>query len=125
MMSFHVGLLKQFHGEVLEHPPFFFRCNGGRIPINFIYIGAYCKLNKLISSAMYKCIMGHVSFGLHIENKTVTPILIEGGTSSDSGRDDPSLVLLTQNVHLAPNTQQAEQAGFTRAKMCQSIFPEN
>jgi hypothetical protein len=36
--------------------------------------------------------------------------------------------LLTQNVHLAPNTQQAEQAGFTRAKShetCQSIFPEN
>jgi hypothetical protein len=35
---------------------------------------------------------------------------------------------LTQNVHLAPNTQQAEQAGFTRAKnhkTCQSIFPEN
>jgi hypothetical protein len=31
-------------------------------------------------------------------------------------------------VHLAPNTQQAEQAGFTRAKnheTCQSIFPEN
>jgi hypothetical protein len=24
--------------------------------------------------------------------------------------------VLTQNVHLAPNTQQAEQAGFTRAK---------
>jgi hypothetical protein len=36
--------------------------------------------------------------------------------------------LLTQKVHLAPNTQQAEQAGFTRAKShktCQSIFPEN
>jgi hypothetical protein len=36
--------------------------------------------------------------------------------------------LLTQNVNLAPNTQQAEQAGFTRAKnhkTCQSIFPEN
>jgi hypothetical protein len=36
--------------------------------------------------------------------------------------------VLTQNVHLAPNTQQAEQAGFTRAKnheTCQSIFPEN
>jgi hypothetical protein len=36
--------------------------------------------------------------------------------------------LLTQNVHLAPSTQQAEQAGFTRAKnheTCQSIFPEN
>jgi hypothetical protein len=35
---------------------------------------------------------------------------------------------LTQNVHLAPNTQQAEQAGFPRAKnhkACQSIFPEN
>jgi hypothetical protein len=33
--------------------------------------------------------------------------------------------LLTQNVHLAPNTQQAEQAGFTRAEShetCQSIF---
>jgi hypothetical protein len=33
---------------------------------------------------------------------------------------------LTQNVHLAPSTQQAEQAGFTRAKnhkTCQSIFP--
>jgi hypothetical protein len=31
-------------------------------------------------------------------------------------------------VHLAPNTQQAKQAGFTRAKShetCQSIFPEN
>jgi hypothetical protein len=37
-------------------------------------------------------------------------------------------ILLTQNVHLAPNTQQAKQAGFTRAKnhkTCQSIFPEN
>jgi hypothetical protein len=36
--------------------------------------------------------------------------------------------VLTQNVHLAPNTQQAEQAGFTRAnnhETCQSIFPEN
>jgi hypothetical protein len=36
--------------------------------------------------------------------------------------------LLTQNVHLAPNTQQAEQAGFTHAEShetCQSIFPEN
>jgi hypothetical protein len=38
------------------------------------------------------------------------------------------LCLLTLNVHLVPNTQQAEQAGFTRAKnhkTCQSIFPEN
>jgi hypothetical protein len=37
-------------------------------------------------------------------------------------------LVLTQKVHLAPNTQQAEQAGFTRAKShetCQSIFPEN
>jgi hypothetical protein len=25
-------------------------------------------------------------------------------------------ILLTQKVHLAPNTQQAEQAGFARAK---------
>jgi hypothetical protein len=36
--------------------------------------------------------------------------------------------LLTRNMHLAPSTQQAEQAGFTRAKnhkTCQSIFPEN
>jgi hypothetical protein len=36
--------------------------------------------------------------------------------------------VLTQNVHLTPNTQQAEQAGFTCAKnheTCQSIFPEN
>jgi hypothetical protein len=36
--------------------------------------------------------------------------------------------VLTQNVHLAPNTQQAEQAGFTRPKnhkTCQSIFSEN
>jgi hypothetical protein len=36
--------------------------------------------------------------------------------------------VLTQNVHLAPNTQQAEQAGFTCAKnhkTCQSTFPEN
>jgi hypothetical protein len=36
--------------------------------------------------------------------------------------------VLTQNVHLAPSTQQAEQAGFTRAKnheTCQSIFSEN
>jgi hypothetical protein len=35
---------------------------------------------------------------------------------------------LTQNVHLVPSTQQAEQAGFTRAEnheTCQSIFPEN
>jgi hypothetical protein len=41
---------------------------------------------------------------------------------------DPQKVLLTRNVHLAPSTQQAEQAGFTRAKnhkTCQSIFPEN
>jgi hypothetical protein len=39
-----------------------------------------------------------------------------------------SMFMLTQNVHLAPNTQQAEQAGFTRSKnheMCQSIFREN
>jgi hypothetical protein len=38
------------------------------------------------------------------------------------------LRVLTQKVHLAPNTHQAEQAGFTRAKShetCQSIFPEN
>jgi hypothetical protein len=37
-------------------------------------------------------------------------------------------IVLTRNVHLAPNTQQAEQAGFTRAEShetCQSIFPEN
>jgi hypothetical protein len=37
-------------------------------------------------------------------------------------------MVLTQNVHLASSTQQAEQAGFTRAKnqkTCQSIFPEN
>jgi hypothetical protein len=37
-------------------------------------------------------------------------------------------LVLTRNVHLAPSTQQAEQAGFTRAKnhkTCQSIFPEN
>jgi hypothetical protein len=43
------------------------------------------------------------------------------------GRRD-SKPVLTQNVHLAPNTQQAEQAGFTRAEShetCQSIFPEN
>jgi hypothetical protein len=36
--------------------------------------------------------------------------------------------LLTQKMHLAPSTQQAEQAGFTRAEShetCQSIFPEN
>jgi hypothetical protein len=36
--------------------------------------------------------------------------------------------VLTQNVHPAPNTQQAEQAGFTHAKnheTCQSIFSEN
>jgi hypothetical protein len=36
--------------------------------------------------------------------------------------------VLTQNLHLAPSTQQAEQAGFTRErdhKTCQSIFPEN
>jgi hypothetical protein len=36
--------------------------------------------------------------------------------------------VLTRNVHLAPNTQQAEQAGFTRAKnhkTCQSIFHVN
>jgi hypothetical protein len=41
---------------------------------------------------------------------------------------EPLYLLLTQNVHLAPNTQQAEQAGFTHAKnhkTCQSIFPEN
>jgi hypothetical protein len=28
-----------------------------------------------------------------------------------------SVRLLTQNVHLAPSTQQAEQAGFTRAEI--------
>jgi hypothetical protein len=36
--------------------------------------------------------------------------------------------VLMQNVHLVPNTQQAEQAVFTRAKnheTWQSIFPEN
>jgi hypothetical protein len=39
-----------------------------------------------------------------------------------------AILLLTQNVHLVPSTQQAEQAGFTRAEnheTCQSIFPEN
>jgi hypothetical protein len=44
------------------------------------------------------------------------------------GRNTPRMHVLTQNVHLAPNTQQAEQAGFTRAEShetCQSIFPEN
>jgi hypothetical protein len=43
-------------------------------------------------------------------------------------KDPSGLNVLTQNVHLAPSTQQAEQAGFTRAKnhkTCQSIFPEN
>jgi hypothetical protein len=38
---------------------------------------------------------------------------------------EDSKSVLTQNVHLAPNTQQAEQAGFTCAKShetCQSIF---
>jgi hypothetical protein len=42
--------------------------------------------------------------------------------------NDHHYKVLTQNVHLAPNTQQAEQAGFTRAEShetCQSIFPEN
>jgi hypothetical protein len=42
--------------------------------------------------------------------------------------DTVNSLLLTQNVHLAPSTQQAEQAGFTRAenhKTCQSIFLEN
>jgi hypothetical protein len=41
--------------------------------------------------------------------------------------DVPKSVLM-QNVHLAPNTQQAQQAGFTHAKnhkTCQSIFHEN
>jgi hypothetical protein len=40
---------------------------------------------------------------------------------------EPLEEVLTQKVHLAPITQQAEQAGFTRAKShetCQSIFPE-
>jgi hypothetical protein len=43
-------------------------------------------------------------------------------------KDTPVSALLTRNVHLAPNTQQAEQAGFTRAKnhkTCQLIFPGN
>jgi hypothetical protein len=47
---------------------------------------------------------------------------------TDNGSQFTDRKLLTQNVHLAPNTQQAEQAGFTRAenhKTCQSIFPEN
>jgi hypothetical protein len=47
---------------------------------------------------------------------------------SSKSVDPPWIHLLTQNVHLAPSTQQAEQAGFTRAKShetCQSIFPEN
>jgi hypothetical protein len=53
------------------------------------------------------------------------------GTTSDGGaaaQCPQEKALLTQNVHLAPNTQQVEQAGFTRAKnhkTCQSIFPEN
>jgi hypothetical protein len=40
-------------------------------------------------------------------------------------RGNHQFILSTQNVHLAPNTQQAEQAGFTHAKnheTCQSIF---
>jgi hypothetical protein len=54
-----------------------------------------------------------------------------GDDGGDNGDDDPfglHPMLLTQNMHLAPSTQQAEQAGFTRAKnheTCQSIFPEN
>jgi hypothetical protein len=42
--------------------------------------------------------------------------------------ESQTLHVLTQNVHLASNTQQAEQAGFTRAEShetCQSIFPKN
>jgi hypothetical protein len=41
---------------------------------------------------------------------------------------EPPVLVLTQKMHLAPSTQQAEQAGFTRVKShetCQSIFPEN
>jgi hypothetical protein len=41
------------------------------------------------------------------------------------GKKNNDFKVLTQNVHLAPNTQQAEQAGFTRAEShetCQSIF---
>jgi hypothetical protein len=36
--------------------------------------------------------------------------------------------LLTQNPHLAPSTQQAEQAGFTREEITRrasQFFPEN
>jgi hypothetical protein len=43
-------------------------------------------------------------------------------------RQAQGMCVLMQNVHLTPSTQQAEQAGFTRAKnhkTCQSIFPEN
>jgi hypothetical protein len=47
-----------------------------------------------------------------------------------NGTSIPTMLtlVLTQKVHLAPITQQAEQAGFTRSKShetCQSIFPEN
>jgi hypothetical protein len=38
-----------------------------------------------------------------------------GGLSSGSVTDFRKVVL-TRKVHLTPNTQQAEQAGFTRAK---------
>jgi hypothetical protein len=56
--------------------------------------------------------------------------IIHGSLISCTGIFQPKChdYLLTQNVHLAPSTQQAEQAGFTRAKShktCQSIFPEN
>jgi hypothetical protein len=52
----------------------------------------------------------------------------QGSARDDRGAQGPELSVLTQNVHLAPSTQHAEQAGFTRAenhKTCQSIFPEN
>jgi hypothetical protein len=74
----------------------------------------------------------------HMLTKSTSPFygIIPGNAAIPLGsvvltvtiRETRENYLLTQNVHLAPYTQQAEQAGFTRAKShetCQSIFPEN
>jgi hypothetical protein len=78
---------------------------------------------------------GFTPFFLIHGAEAVLPMDLEYGSPRVRGYDEDAnqqaredSLVLTQNVHLAPSTQQAEQAGFTRAKShetCQSIFPEN
>jgi hypothetical protein len=100
----------------------------------------------LVDNEDFKEMNAYIIDGLHVPHDEMegmqkgnkeTPSLVEIDSPS-MPLDEPNItlveksskdkVLLTQNVHLAPSTQQAQQTGFTRAenhKTCQSIFPEN